>query len=99
MVVAMPLIFRWVPPNRAYGFRIPATLKNESVWYDANALIGRHLFVLGAVLSLLAFYLPPARPSMCVCSPRIGVVGLFGILMLDWRTANRWRREREQNLR
>jgi hypothetical protein len=43
IVLSIPLMLRWVPPNRFYGFRVTATCSNRSVWYDANALSARHL--------------------------------------------------------
>lgn len=58
MLTSIPLIFRWIPQNRVYGFRIAATLRNESVWYDANARCGRHLFLLGLLMVLLELVLP-----------------------------------------
>jgi hypothetical protein len=69
VLLSIPLMLRWIPPNRIYGFRIPATLRNRSVWYDANALCARHFTVLGLILVTL-------------------------IIVVDWRTANRWERER-----
>ena len=89
----MPLMLRWVPPNRLYGFRVAATLSNRSVWYDVNARAGRHFFLLGVVMVGLQVVVPAAL--------RIGVlrlvaiVGLAVIIIIDWRTANRWRHERE----
>ena len=60
---ALPMAQRRVKPNGIYGFRTPATLSNESVWYEANAVAGRLLAgatVLSAVVSLvLYFVLPP----------------------------------------
>ena len=94
ILLSIPLIFRWVPRNRLYGLRIPATFANESVWYDANALSGRHLFMLGAVMVFLDFALPPA--SRLVVLRTVCLLGLALIVIVDWRTANRWRREREQ---
>ena len=32
VLLSIPLMLRWVPQNRLYGFRIPATLRNKSVW-------------------------------------------------------------------
>jgi uncharacterized membrane protein len=94
VLLSIPLIFRWVPRNRFYGLRIPATCSNESVWYDANALSGRHLFLLGVFMVALEFVLP-ATLRIPVLRP-IGIVGVLVILVADWRTANRWRREREK---
>jgi hypothetical protein len=93
ILLSIPLIFRWVPRNRFYGFRIPATCSNESVWYDANALSGRHFFLLGALMVGLEFVLPSHVRILTLRT--IAIVGLLGITIADWRTANRWRRERE----
>ena len=92
ILFSLPLMFRWIPPNQLFGFRTPATLRDRSVWYDANALTARHLFALGVVLVSLEFVLPRAL--------RIGVlrviatIGFVAIIVTDWRTANRWERER-----
>lgn len=37
---AAPLLLDWIPPNRLYGFRIPATLASPETWYRANRLMG-----------------------------------------------------------
>jgi hypothetical protein len=92
VLLSVPLMLRWVPPNRFVGFRIPSTLRNRSVWYDANALTARHMFVFGLFLVFLEFVLPPwAR----IWTLRVvGLIGVATIIVIDWRTANRWERER-----
>lgn len=98
MALSIPLIFRWVPQNPVYGFRIPATCKNKSVWYDANALSGRHLFFFGVALVVLDYALslaPWDRASRRDIFWGVSVVGLVVIVTVDWRIANRWARERE----
>jgi uncharacterized membrane protein len=93
ILFSLPLMFRWVPPNRFVGLRIPATLRNRSVWYDANALTARHLFILGVVMVCLEFVLPQ---SIRIGTLRaIGWIGFATIIVADWRTANRWARERQ----
>jgi hypothetical protein len=93
IVLSIPMLLRWVPPNRFYGFRVPAALSDRPLWYDANALAGRHMLALGAVMVMLEFVLPvPWRAG--VLSP-LGLVGLVVITIADWRTANQWRRQRE----
>jgi SdpI/YfhL protein family len=82
-----------IPPNRFFGLRIPATIRNESVWYDANALFGRHLVLLGLTMVALEF-VPPWVRLTPVLGP-IGWGGFFSIFAADWRRANRWRRGRE----
>ena len=95
MLVSIPLIFRWIPRNRLYGFRIPATLSSDSIWYEANALSGRHMFFLGALMVALELALP--KDLRIVTLRAVGVVGVVVCVAADWRTANRWRREREEN--
>jgi uncharacterized membrane protein len=91
-LVSMPLILRWIPPNRFYGLRIPATLGDESVWYDVNAMHGRHLLALGLLMVALDFVLPTSTRTMALAAT--GWIGLAGIVVADWRTANRLRRQR-----
>lgn len=92
IVVSFPLVMRWVPPNRLYGFRVPATHRDASVWYDANALCGRHLLLLGLLLVFLEVVLPLSIRNQTL---RVfAVIGLVGIVIGDWRTANRWERQR-----
>ena len=94
LVLTIPLMLRWIPPNRLYGFRIPATLREKSVWYDANALSGRHFFLLGVLMVSLEFVLPLSTRIPVLRA--IAVVGFVGITAADWRTANRWDRERKR---
>ena len=93
IVLSIPLMLRWIPQNRFYGLRIPATCRNKSVWYDANALCGRHLLLLGLLMVTLEFLLPRSMRSLVLAT--VGWIGFVGITVADWRTANRWLRERE----
>jgi uncharacterized membrane protein len=93
ILLSVPLILRWIPRNRLYGFRIPSTLANDSVWYDANALSGRHMLALGLFMVVLEFVLPLSARTLVLRT--VGIVGVAVIVVADWRTANRWRRERE----
>ena len=100
MVLSIPLILRWVPQNRFYGLRIPPTCRNKSVWYDANALSGRHLFLFGVALIVLDYLLPLgpwSRPVRRDIFWWVSVIGLLTIVAVDWRTANRWSRERQEH--
>ena len=91
ILLSIPLIFRWIPRNYVYGFRVAATLANDSIWYDANALLGRHMFLLGVVMVLLELALPLTMRNQVLAT--VGIVGVAAIVLADWRTANRWRRE------
>jgi uncharacterized membrane protein YwaF len=59
---------------------------------DANALCARHLLLLGLLLVLLEFVLP--RPIRNETLRVIASVGFAAIMIVDWRTANRWERQR-----
>ena len=56
--LAQPLIRREVGPNGLYGFRVPATLADETLWYAVNAHAGRDLRTLGLLLLGGAVLLP-----------------------------------------
>jgi hypothetical protein len=92
IVLSIPFLFRWIPRNRVFGFRIAATLRSDAIWYDANALCARHLLLLGIVMVALEFMLPAS--ARIATLQAVGVVGFAAIIVADWRTANRWARER-----
>ena len=48
-VVSVPMILNLVPRNPYYGFRTPATLASDEVWYPANRFAGWALLVAAAV--------------------------------------------------
>ena len=48
-LVSIPLIFRKVPRNWAYGVRTPATLSSDEIWYPANEYGGKALLVASLV--------------------------------------------------
>ncbi|MGZ5037979.1 MAG: SdpI family protein [Usitatibacter sp.] len=56
-LISVPLALRLVPPNPFYGFKTSYTRSHPSVWYDANAFVGRGmLFVSLLSAALLACY-------------------------------------------
>jgi len=93
LVMSIPFMLRWIPRNHVFGFRVAATLANDSVWYDANARGARQTFVLGLFMVALEFILPLAIRNQVLAT--VAIVALPIIVVTNWRTANRWRRERE----
>ena len=87
LVLSVPLMLRWVPRNRLYGFRVPATLRDDEVWYAINASTGRQTVGLGCLMVALEFVLPLAVLGNGVLSA-VGVLGLVLITTLGWRRAN-----------
>ena len=98
VVLGVPLAGRRVPRNRWYGLRIPATFADEHIWYQANAVTGRDLIVVGVVVLLAAILLPrlglgPSPAYTIVCGGILAVGSLVATLR-GWRLANRLLRER-----
>lgn len=55
--LGVPLWRRRIRPNTLYGVRVPATFKDEWVWYEANARGGRDLMIAGAAVALASIVL------------------------------------------
>lgn len=91
ILVSIPLILRWIPRNRLYGFRVAATLRHDAVWYDVNARSARHFLLLGAVMVVLEFVLP--RPLLSEILGTVAVVGFTVAVVVNWRYANRLARQ------
>jgi hypothetical protein len=92
IILSLPLVFRFVPRNRLYGFRVAATLRNDWVWYEVNALWGRHALLLGVLMVAVEFVLPVALRTPVLWT--IAGVGFTAITIHSWRIANRLDRER-----
>src|SRR4051812_5778832 len=52
--ISIPLIQRQIKPNKVYGVRLPKTLANPDLWYDANAYFGMRAIVSGIAIVLAA---------------------------------------------
>jgi uncharacterized membrane protein len=53
-LAGVPLLRGWIPRNRWAGFRVPKTLSNDRIWYEANRIAGRDLMIAGAVIMTAA---------------------------------------------
>jgi uncharacterized membrane protein len=93
VVMAIPMILGWIPPNRVYGFRTASTLVDASVWYAVNASSGRHLLLLGVLMVGLDFLLPDSLRYPVLAT--VGWVGAGITIAVNWRMANRLRREHQ----
>lgn len=63
LLLALPLIYRRVPPNALYGVRTRASFYSEADWYRINALGGRYLAMAAVFMTLVGlagFFLPDA---------------------------------------
>jgi uncharacterized membrane protein len=100
-LLGWPLATRRIGPNPWYGLRVPATFADREVWYEANAIAGRDLLVLGIVVMLVSLLLPrlfslPEPIYGGVCAALLGV-GALMMTVRGWRAANRLLRERQQS--
>ena len=101
-LLAIPLILRRIPPNPLYGLRVPATYRDEQVWYDANAASGRDFAIFGACMTLLTFVLSAAGVrdmAFAIAWSLAAGVGAIGVVVLGWTRANRMFRERQTRAR
>ena len=98
LALGWPMAARRVRPNRWYGLRVPATFADETVWYDANAVAGRHMMILGAAIVVVALALPrlPGFPESVYAGVCAGILGVGSLVMTvrGWRLANRLLRAR-----
>jgi len=99
-LLGWPLAARRIAPNRVYGLRVPATFADTRVWYDANALAGRDMVILGAVVFVVAVALPRTMhvnetAYTVACAGILGVGSLL-LAVRGWRAANRLLHERRK---
>jgi uncharacterized membrane protein len=98
VLLAIPLILRRVPPNPLYGLRVPATYKDDQVWYDANAASGRDFVIFGVCMTLLTIVLQVAGVRDMAFEIAWSVAagaGAICVVVLGWTRANRMFRERQ----
>lgn len=54
MVLALPLYFKWIPPNHFFGYRISHAFKSKDNWYFLNRCFARINFItLGTFIILI----------------------------------------------
>ncbi len=95
--LSVPLIQRRISPNRCYGVRVPATLADETVWYEVNARAGRELAWLGTIVVGVGAVLYLLRMPLWLELVLWFIVvegGVVGIVVRSWRLANRLFKER-----
>lgn len=92
--LSIPLIRRKVKINSWYGIRIPQTMDNEKVWYEVNEIVGKYIFVLGMLISILSLYftLNPTEPGFIMIYILLAIL-IFGsviLVVIAYRIANKY---------
>jgi uncharacterized membrane protein len=98
-LLGWPLAARRIGPNRWYGLRVPATFADRQVWFDANALAGRDMIILGVALAAVSLLLPrvvrlPEPVYAAICGGLLGV-GALVLTVRGWRAADRLQQARQ----
>jgi uncharacterized membrane protein len=98
IALGWPMAARRVRPNRWYGLRVPATFADDTVWYDANAVAGRDMMALGALVLAIALVLPhlAALGGAAYAGVCAGILGAGSLILAvrGWRVANQLLRKR-----
>ena len=93
VAMSIPLIRRRIRPNPIYGLRVPATLADADVWYEANAQSGRDLCILGCIqvaVALLLLVFPGITiDGYIAVNSAVVTVGALVAAVVGWRRANR----------
>jgi len=53
MAIALPLVYRKIKRNNFYGFRITYTMQDDDIWYEVNAMLGRHMVFQGIIFGII----------------------------------------------
>ena len=77
--LSLPLIYRKVPPNYWYGFRVRATLEDDKIWYPVNEYVAKRLFWVGIVTVVAAAVLFPLLTNVGVYASAMGSIVLLGL--------------------
>ena len=91
--LSIPLIRRIVPPNGWYGFRVPRTLRDPVVWYEANAYSGKCLLMAGVAILVgsVSLYAVPALdgPSYATACAVVALGALAVAVIFSFRFLGR----------
>ena len=75
ILISIPLVFRKIPPNPIYGFRIRWTLEDPELWYSVNAYSAKWLMFVGfcAILGATGLALIPGIPLEIYAFGNLGI--------------------------
>ncbi len=88
VAISLPLVFRKVPMNHAYGVRIQKAFESDSNWYAINAFGGKVLFLYGVGLTAYGLVSPAFAPpptsiwaAPFIAGPLLLVFPLLGVIV------------------
>lgn len=92
-LVSIPLILRKIPRNKLYGYRTPATLGDDKIWYEANAYFSWRFLVASVLSACVALVLYDWRGLSPDTFMKVSIVLLMVPVMFAWPLTVRFVRE------
>src|SRR5262245_26412199 len=92
VLLIIPFLWGLVPRNRFYGFRVPATLRDDRIWYTMNRRVSRETIVAGVLLASFAAVADTADLDTPASRALLNVatfVSIGAIITRGWLAANR----------
>jgi SdpI/YhfL family protein len=91
-VLSVPFLWNLVPRNRFYGFRVPATLRDDEIWYTMNRRVARAMVPVCGALALVAvafdeFGLDTSIGRNLLMAVTVAAIG--AVMFRGWQAANR----------
>jgi uncharacterized membrane protein len=86
IALAIPTIFKRIPPNPFYGFRVQQTLDSPELWYIVNEYAGKRLLIVGIVTVVVAFglyFIPGLSIDIYAIICAVVVLGLLGVFIVQ----------------
>jgi hypothetical protein len=100
-VLAIPLIRRKVPRNSLYGLRVPETLQDERVWFEANARLAKEFLWSGVAIVVASSVALSVRRGGGELPMLVGSGLLLGLVIVlairGFRIARQVKRELESS--
>ena len=83
--LALPLMWRKIPPNHLYGFRVRRTLEDETVWYAANEFSAERLLWGGIATEAAAigFFFVTPRVDLYASAVAAFVLGGLAVCLIQ----------------
>lgn len=91
IILGLPLLAQRVKRNRLYGFRTPATLASDSVWFAANKAAGWALSWAGVFVTAAAIWTPRvvSADRILAVNIAVAVVAVIAVLIHSFKTLQR----------
>ena len=93
-LISIPLILRKIPRNPVYGYRTPATLGDDKIWYEANAYFAWRFMIssiLSACVALILYDRQEPAPDVYM---KVSIVLLAAPAVAAWLLTARFIRSR-----